>query len=325
MNNYDDTVMNNKPIDQNLVSVIIPTYNRLEFLNDAIKSVINQTYRPIECIIVDDNSTDDTKKMVEKWIKNNSDSVIIKYIHQENSGPQIARNTGTEASTGYYIQYLDSDDLLYPDKIKKQVDFLIKNKDCDGVWGGWAKGSIEEYEIINSKTSNDLLSQLLTENCIVNFSFLMTRALIKKIGTWDIKIKRNQEIDFQVRGLLAGGNYKFQSQICGLWRIHQGDRIANNTGSEEIIEFYKKWEKILAEKNLFNINIRKNIANIYFWFTMQNGNLKLKDKTTLLMEAIRLNPYIKFIQTPKMKILKGVVGLRASVILWLLLVPVIKR
>lgn len=286
-----------------LVSVIIPTYNRSELLREAIQSTIAQTYRPIECIVVDDGSSDKTKEVVDGLLKEHNQSFKLIYIHQQNAGSQVARNTGTMASTGEYIQYLDSDDLLYPEKIEKQVSFLKEHPECDGVWGGWAKGTSDKNVIIKSVARPDLLTQMLTEHCIVIFSFLMRRSLIEKIVPWDINIKRNQEIDFQVRGLMAGANYQHQPQIGGLWRIHEGDRIASTTGAKDFVQFYEKWEKLLTEKGLFNEQMKKNIANIYIWVS-KNYAKNRKEELLILKKAEKLDPNIPFFKTFKWRLSK---------------------
>lgn len=302
---------------QSLVSVIIPTYNRNGFLVEAIQSAVSQTYRPIECIIVDDGSTDNTKEVVNDLIEKNTESFSIKYIHQQNAGSQVARNIGTVASNGEFIQYLDSDDFLYADKIKKQVIFLQENKNCDGVWGGWAKGTPEKNELIESIALGDLLTQFLTGPCVVNFSFLMRRKIIEKIGEWDVKIKRNQEIDFQVRGILNDANFQFQPQIGGLWRIHEGERIANTTSGKEFLNFYKKWEGILIQKGLFSDQMKRNIADIYYWL----ANIDRKDGTqnfSLLKEAVRLNPEIHFNQSRRMRFLRRFLNDKTSLAFWII-------
>ena len=173
-----------------LVSVIIPTFNREIYLKKAIQSVISQSYRPIECMVVDDGSTDKTKEVIEKFISENKEDFTLKYLFQQNAGSQAARNTGTSASSGEFIQYLDSDDILYPGKIMKQVEFLNQNQNCDGIWGDWRKGTVEENELIKSSFNPEIIAQILTENCIVNFSFLFRRNLINKIGLWDERIKK---------------------------------------------------------------------------------------------------------------------------------------
>lgn len=111
--------MQNEP----LVSVIIPTYNRSRTICASVNSVLNQTYKNIELIVVDDCSTDDT----EKTIRSMSDT-RIKYIKLErNSGACVARNTGIEKAAGTFTAFNDSDDEWLPEKIKKQLDFLQKN------------------------------------------------------------------------------------------------------------------------------------------------------------------------------------------------------
>lgn len=301
---------------EGLVSVIIPTYNRSAFLKEAIESVMAQTYRPIECIVVDDGSTDDTKKVVEKIAKTVDKDFNLVYIFQENSGSQVARNTGTKASSGDFIQYLDSDDLLYPKKLEKQVYFLNEHLEVDGVFGDWEMGAPNKKDFIEAWDSEDMITQLLTERIIVNFSFLMRREIINKIGEWDINIKRNQEIDFQVRGLLAGAKFKHQKLTCGLWCIHDGERIASTTGAKDFLIFFNKWEKLLCEKSFFNDQIRKNIANTYMWLI----NLKkstYQENLTLMKEAVRLNPRLPFLQGRFMKVFKNIFGLKVALRIWL--------
>lgn len=301
-----------------LVSVIFPTYNRKDFLKEAIESVIAQTYRPIECIVVDDGSTDDTKQMVESLSLNIDKDFTLKYIYQNNSGSQVARNAGTKECAGEFIQYLDSDDLLYPGKIEKQVSFFNEYPEVDGVFGDWEKGTSKKKEMIKAWESDNMVTQLLTEKIIVNFSFLMRRKIVNQIGEWDINIKRNQEIDFQVRGLLEGGNYKYQSQICGLWRIHEGERIANTTGLKEMFYFYQKWENKLTQKGLFNEKMKQNISNTYVWLAWENKK-NMKDKktsTNLLEEAFRLNPQIPFANSKKMKLMRQFLPLKSCIQLW---------
>ena len=105
----------------NLVTVIIPVRTRNVLIKQAIESIHNQTYRPIECIVVDDGSTDNTIKTVENLIDQNTDDAFeIKLIKQDNSGAPSARNNGIKNASGEFIQFLDSDDFLYPNKIKNQ-------------------------------------------------------------------------------------------------------------------------------------------------------------------------------------------------------------
>src|SRR6266849_2332172 len=109
-----------------LVSVIIPCYNSEKFISRAIDSVINQKYETLEMILVDDGSTDGTKTILDKYALDNSS--WIKIIQQENKGACAARNAGLKIANGDYIQFLDADDNLLPDKIKFQIG-LVKTFD----------------------------------------------------------------------------------------------------------------------------------------------------------------------------------------------------
>ena len=110
-----------------IVSVIIPAYNVEKYIRNAIDSVLGQTYKDIEIIVVDDGSTDGTKKSLEPYIKDNK----IIYLYQNNRGLSGARNSGIKTAKGEYIALLDADDLFYPSKIEKQLIYMENNKDCD--------------------------------------------------------------------------------------------------------------------------------------------------------------------------------------------------
>lgn len=104
------------------VSVVIPTYNCAKYLPETIDSVLNQTYRDFEIIVVDDGSADDTKTITQCYINKYPDK--IRYFYQENKGPGAARNFGIKKSVGEYIAFQDADDLWLSTKLKKQVELL---------------------------------------------------------------------------------------------------------------------------------------------------------------------------------------------------------
>lgn len=130
-----------------VVSTVITVYNRPRLLSDAVNSVIAQTYRPIEIIIVDDGSTDDTGAVGRGFEARYPD--IVRYVHQANQGPAAASNHGLRLISGEFVQFLDSDDLLMPDKFARQVAGLRAHPEC-GIsycyareyalgqpWSGW--------------------------------------------------------------------------------------------------------------------------------------------------------------------------------------------
>jgi glycosyltransferase involved in cell wall biosynthesis len=112
---------------EGLVSTIIPVHNRPALLREAVASVLAQAYRPIEVIIVDDGSTDETGGEAEALAEGHCE---VRVIHRQNGGPGAARETGRLVARGEFIQYLDSDDLLLPRKFELQVDGLRNCSDC---------------------------------------------------------------------------------------------------------------------------------------------------------------------------------------------------
>jgi glycosyltransferase involved in cell wall biosynthesis len=108
-----------------LVSIIIPTYNTEKFIGDTLQSVQNQTYQNWEMILVDDASTDRTVSVIEEFAKNDSRIKLFKL--EKNSGNGFARNIAVEKAVGKYIAYLDADDLWFSNKLEKQIGFLKAN------------------------------------------------------------------------------------------------------------------------------------------------------------------------------------------------------
>ena len=104
-----------------LVSVIIPTYNRADYIGEAIESVLAQTYSPLEIIVIDDGSTDNTSEIVARYAPR------VRYIRQENAERGAARNHGLRLANGEFIAFIDSDDVWLPHKIEKDIEVFSKN------------------------------------------------------------------------------------------------------------------------------------------------------------------------------------------------------
>src|SRR6266536_3462505 len=111
------------------VSVILPVYNGARFLRDAVESVRRQRYEPLETIIVDDGSTDETREIATGFPGE------VSYVRQENAGPPAARNTGLRLARGTLIGFLDADDVWTDDKLALQVPRLLEEPSVDAVLG----------------------------------------------------------------------------------------------------------------------------------------------------------------------------------------------
>ncbi len=138
---------------QPLISVIIPCYKQAVYLPDALRSILNQTYQSWECLIIDDGSPDETKKVAKEWMKKDH---RFKYFYKENGGLSSARNLGLNKAEGELIQFLDADDVILESKFKKSVQ-QFKNKGADIVISNFrlfsnnAKKTTDPYCILSEK------------------------------------------------------------------------------------------------------------------------------------------------------------------------------
>lgn len=157
------------------VSVIIPTYNRGKLIGNSIKSVLNQTYKNLEIIVVDDGSTDNTKEEVEK-IKDEK----IRYIKLEkNGGAANARNIGIMNSTGRYISFQDSDDIMYPNKLEIQIKNLInKNSNLDFCKIKVINNSTYSYFIPNPLQEKNILEGNIFDELLSGGNFISTQSIV---------------------------------------------------------------------------------------------------------------------------------------------------
>jgi len=302
----------------NVVSIIIPTYNRRMLLIEALQSVVEQTYRPLECVVIDDGSTDDTADKMRQWqSENSSPSLEFKYIRQANSGAPAARNHGTRQSTGEFIQYLDSDDLLYPEKITLQARELQTRPTIDGVFGDWEMGLPEDKKLVLAYKEDDLVAQFLGFRCIHTLSFLLRRSIVKRIGCWDEALKRNQEIDFHLRGALVGGHFVYQQLNCGLWRLHPEERISARPGTSDLYAFYRKWAQVLEEANELTPSRRRAISDALF----HSATSPNADEPSVLLDMLtlsrRLFPERAEFKTSKMRAMSSIMGENFALRAWL--------
>ena len=185
--------------DSSLVTTIIPVFNRPAMLVEAVASVLGQTYRPIEIIIVDDGSTDETAAVADALAEQHDG--IVRVIHIANGGPGRAREAGRLAARGDYIQHLDSDDLLLPHKFELQVAALEAWPDCDAVYG-WTRfrhydGRVEPRPWKRSgERIETMFPSMLTMRWWDTPTPLYRASLIAAAGPWtDLRIEEDWEYD----------------------------------------------------------------------------------------------------------------------------------
>lgn len=164
------------------VSVVIATYNAAPFLGEAIDSILNQTFRDLELIIVDDGSTDETHQILGRY----TDPRIIRLRNETNQGVARARNCGNAIARGEYLAVQDADDLSTPDRIEKQVAFLDAHPEIGLVGSqGILIGESGETRLKVPLHNTEIQALLLGENCLLHSSLMMRRGIFEEIGGYD--------------------------------------------------------------------------------------------------------------------------------------------
>lgn len=223
------------------ISVIIPTYNRAQFIRRAIDSVLNQTYKNFELIIVDDGSTDETEDFLDPLKK----AGLIRYLKRPNLGVSCARNFGVENATGTFISFLDSDDEWLPHKLQDQLNFLERHSSLRIVYGEelWIRnGKRVNQKKIHQKSGGWIFDQCVQQCLIAPSSVMMEKSLFLEMGGFDeqfmvcedydlwLKISSLFEIGFVSHPLIIkhGGHEDQLSTkfvAMDLWRLKSMQRI----------------------------------------------------------------------------------------------------
>ncbi|SDW04356.1 glycosyltransferase family 2 protein [Thiocapsa roseopersicina] len=212
-----------------LVSTIIPVFNRPEMLLQSVHSVLNQDHRPIEVIIVDDGSTDETAGTADALQSCYPD--LIKVLHIENRGAGLAREAGRRIAQGEFIQYLDSDDLLLQGKFSIQIEALRRHPEC-GIAYGWTRLIDANGNIIKvpykwtGQGLDTLFPSLLIDRWWNTHTPLYRRSVCDEVGPWtDMRMSEDWEYEARVGAL--GVRLVFCPQACSDTRRHSGDRLTS--------------------------------------------------------------------------------------------------
>ena len=236
------------------VSVVIPAYNSGKYIRRAIESVLAQTLKPDEIFVVDDNSTDDTVKIVRQF-----DSV--QYIHQAHAGASVARNTGIEAATSEWIAFLDADDEWLPEYLHKQIELLKNNPDLVWTTANFYRCLCNE-KLIGPDVSIELMQKALGSKDF--FDDYFKTPLRRKIGCTDtMLIKKNilqeaglfrpgqpmaNDLDLWYRIAYQRPRIGFIPQPLAIYHMVVPQSISHkHKQTEHIIEFIKRHLELSAE------------------------------------------------------------------------------
>lgn len=253
---------------RNLISIIIPCYNAEKWIEKCIDSALSQTYSPIEIIVVDDGSSDNSLSIIKKY------GDKIRWASYQNGGASTARNRGIQLSQGDFIQFIDADDYISSVKIEQQIK-LLETLNVDVIYGDWCNqyhkldGSIELADYKTHQPTDDMLYYILAHNNIHTGSCLYKREVFEKVSGFDESLKIAEDYDFFVRLAVANARFAHQPGCHYFYRIHSPSTTSHGRGTE-----YPNFSQLALDKASFslakeglltkNSNYRHALANSYF-------------------------------------------------------------
>lgn len=240
-----------------LVSIIIPTYNRVSYIGETLNSVLNQTYTNWECIIIDDGSADNTYNTLKDYRKKDSRFKCYKRPEHLPKGANACRNYGINKSKGKYIQFLDSDDLMASDKIELQMEALNKNHNTSIATCryGFFKDDINKSNIKNNeaycksfKSGFDLLNAFgVNGGYFPPHVYLFDRDILKQSGYWNEDLMINQDGEFFCRVLLNCTNVVYVDEAIVYYRTDSGFNTSTSKSEAKMANRIESWKLINDE------------------------------------------------------------------------------
>lgn len=200
------------------ISIIMATYNQASYIEESLRSILEQGFRDYEIIVVNDGSTDDTEKVLEPYRDK------IRYLYQPNAGPAAAHNLGFKHSEGDLIAFLNSDDLWMPDKLEKQVRYLDDHPNVGLVHADYMKidalGNPMGPNIHSLQRPSMTLSDLVRKNTVWIGTVIIRKPWIEKVNGLDPGSNPTEDFDLWVRLAYCGCVFGYVPEVLAKWRRH---------------------------------------------------------------------------------------------------------
>lgn len=252
----------------------MPVYNSAKYIKHSIKSILNQTHKDFEFLIIDDGSTDNTEEIVNSF----KDSRII-YKKTEHKGTAAALNLGLSAASGSWIARIDSDDLCVPSRLEKQIEFIANNPDYDVIsnWSVFFKEPCKILFFLREPVEHEEIFDYLNLHNPINSSGVIYRKSIIKKAKYNEKFKRLEDFElfFRIRDMVRFYNipeYLTYTRFKKFPDTYGESKTAifsiiNNYAMKRLINASRKrdqfyWATITARQNFFYGN--KNDSRSYF-------------------------------------------------------------
>lgn len=261
-----------------LISVIIPTYKGNTNLSRAVYSVLNQSYKNIEIIIVDDNNPNTYERYQTELLVETYDDPRIKYIkHDKNKNGAAARNTGIYNSKGDYITFLDDDDFMFPNRLEKLLNKILKNKTFDGIYSNVILTYDNEiFDKVIASKSLEYKDILLNQSIIgTGSNIFISRKVLEYVKGFDEEFLRYQDLEFMIR-------------VCKNFKVLNIDeflvvKASNGTNNLPNYDKLKKMNEMYCSKFKKDIESlsREDIKNFYtinsgvlYYYALDSNSIK---------------------------------------------------
>lgn len=246
------------------ISVIIPCYNVERYIEECIDSVLQQTLPAYEIICVNDGSTDSTLSILEQ--QRSKVKLNFKIIDVKNGGAAKARNIGLAAATGDYIQFLDADDIITPDKFEKQIGGFAA--DADMVVSDRIQKNIDLSAVIKEFYFDEIERNPLETSIIKIISTcnpLYRKSVVMELGGYDESLRSSQDWDFHIRLVLRGFKIRYVPGVFFINRLVEGSVSSNWVKvSIEACRVVRNLKQPLAAHPMLNDKARTHLAQIHF-------------------------------------------------------------
>ncbi len=210
------------------VSIIVPSYNRAEFIPATLDSILAQSFKDFELIFVDDGSTDNTEAILFKYTTQDS---RVKYIKQANSERAVARTNGMKQAQGNYFALVDSDDIWYANKLEKQIEVLESQAEIVFCYAAVNRINLDGKRVKTAPRQHQghsgyIYSDLLIRNFIPSVTPVFRREIFDKVGAQNTEFIPYEDWDFWLRISLEGKFFHIKESL-GDYRLHPGQSVKN--------------------------------------------------------------------------------------------------
>ncbi len=267
-----------------LVSIILATYNREDFLDQTLESLVNQSYQNIEIIIVDDGSVESMKRYVRNIVDKIDDNRIKTFFLEQNRGVAYALTYGMDNSEGDYIAHIGSDDLWHKDNISQQIEVIQKDKSVGLSFTDVARINKRGEILHNSRFQENIIGPIrglsfkrlyLKGLFVPGISVMFDRNVYKKVGGLDDSFSLSNDYDFFLR-MAQQTKFDYVDNVLAYWRMHDNNLHDLNKIQtyKERLEIINKHEKYALSNGIPKWRIALKRSNLLIQIGLEHANSK---------------------------------------------------